>query len=524
MKSFTHQGARRFMDWLQLCRRLWQNRWNMNPWFHRWSRWLLTGLTVTTFLFVVGAQSPAAANPAKHYTDLDFPPLNEVTIPEYERFELPNGITVYLMEDHELPLVSGTALFRTGDRFEPRDKVGLASLTGSVMRSGGTVNYPPDILNQRLEQNAAAVETAVDTTAGSATFTALSENLTEVFTLFTEVIQAPAFDPQQVDIALNQTRGSIARRNDDPDDIAGREFRKLVYGSKSPYARIIEYDNLANISREDLIQFYRQSFQPNSMLLGIVGDFEPKSMQSLIEEKFGGWQSDAPPIATENLPPVQQSNSGIFFIDQPQLTQSYVQLGHLGGQFDSPDYAALSVLNGVLNGFGGRLGNEVRSRQGLAYVVYSFWSARFDYPGLFIGGGQTQSETTVPFIQSIQAELNKIRTEPVTDAELAYAKDSVKNSFVFRFQNPSQVLSRLLRYDYYNYPLDFLFQYQQAVESVSAADILRVAQTYLQPDQLVTLVVGNQAAINPGLATLDQTPIQTVDITIPDPNLQGTLR
>jgi zinc protease len=161
----------------------------------------------------------------------------------------------------------------------------------------------------------------------------------------------------------------------------------------------------------------------------------------------------------------------------------------LGGQFNSPDYPALDVLNGVLNGFGGRLFNSVRSRQGLAYSVYGSWSPRYDYPGVFFAGGQTRSEATVPFIKGIQTEIEKLKSELVTPAELAYAKDSVLNSFVFNFENPSQTLSRLMRYEYYGYPADFLFRYQKAVEATTAADVQRVAQTYLKPENLVTLVV-----------------------------------
>lgn len=205
-------------------------------------------------------------------------------------------------------------------------------------------------------------------------------------------------------------------------------------------------------------------------------------------------------------------------VDQPQLTQSYVQIGHLGGRLDNPDYAALDVLNGVLNGFGGRLFNSVRSRQGLAYSVYGAWSPRYDYPGVFIAGGQTRSETTVPFIQAISAEIKRLQAEPVASAELAYAKDSVLNSFVFNFEDPSQTLTRLMRYEYYGYPADFLFRYQRSVEATTAADVQRVAREYLKPENLVTLVVGNTAAIQPPLTQL-AAEVTPIDITIPGAKL-----
>lgn len=476
-------------------------------------RWV--GLLLVSMLLVVLLRLPAVAAGARHYTELSFQPLPEVQLPEYERFVLDNGMIVYLMEDHELPLVGGTALVRTGDRLEPAEQVGLARLVGTVMRTGSTQQHSADELNQLLEQRAAAVETGINTTSGSVSFSSLSEDLEMVFGLFTEVIREPVFAQDQLDLAKTQLRGAIARRNDAPNGIASRVFQKLIYRNDSPYARTVEYATLDNISRDDLISFYRQYFYPNNMILGIVGDFDSQQMRSLIQKKFGDWTSRK--MLTPQLPSVSQfKQGGVFLVDQPQLTQSYVQIGHLGGQLDSPDYAALDVLNGVLNGFGGRLFNSVRSRQGLAYSVYGSWSPRYDYPGIFIAGGQTRSETTVPFIQAIRSEIERLKAEQVTPAELAFAKDSVLNSFVFNFEEPSQTLSRLMRYEYYGYPVDFLFRYQRGVEATTAADIQRVAQTYLKPENLVTLVVGNAAAIQPPLTELTAE-VTPVDITIPQP-------
>jgi zinc protease len=171
----------------------------------------------------------------------------------------------------------------------------------------------------------------------------------------------------------------------------------------------------------------------------------------------------------------------------------------------------------VLNGFGGRLFNDLRSRQGLAYSVYGYWSPQYDFAGTFTAGGQTKSETTVPFVRSLLAEIEKVRTTPISEQELNYAKDSILNSFVFNFEDPNQTLSRLMRYEYFGYPEDFIFQYQKAVKATTIEDVRRVAQKYLQPDRLVTLVVGNSQAIQPALSSLGTT-VKTVDVTIPQPN------
>lgn len=469
-------------------------------------------LTLTLF-FVIMLRQPAIADTPKYYTEIEFPPLKEVQIPNYEKYELENGMSVFLMEDHRLPLVGGTALIRTGSRLEPEDKIGLADITGTVMRLGGTVKHSPDELNQFLENRAASIETSIGLTAGSASFDTLTEDLDSVFDIFAEVIQSPAFPQDKLDLVKNQQKGDIARRNDDPESIVDREFNKIIYGADSPYARVLEYSNLKAIQQADLKAFHDQQILPQNTILGIVGDFDPKVMKAKIQAKFGNWNPH--PEKTANPIPKVTTNlkTGNYFVEQSQLNQSSILVGHLGGILKDKNYPALSVMNEVLSGFGGRLFNEIRSKQGLAYSVYGYWNPNYDYPGLFIAGGQTRSSATVPFIQSLVKEIEKIQETPITEEELTDAKDSILNAFVFNFAQPVQTLSRLMRYAYYDYPEDFIFQYQKGVKATTTGDIQRVAQNYLKPKNLVTLVVGNSQEINPPLTTLGK--VQSIDITIP---------
>ncbi len=476
--------------------------------------WIFVG--IATLLLIILFNSPVLALTPKHYTDLEFPTLKNVEIPNYERYQLDNGMVVYLMEDHSLPLVSGTAIIRTGNRLEPADKVGLADLTGTVMRIGGTQQHSADQLNQILEDKAAIVETSIGESSGSASFESLTEDLETVFNLFVEVLRSPLFPEDKIQLAKQQINSSISRRNDDPGVMASREFKKVIYGEKSPYSRTEEYATINNINRQDLVNFYEQYFYPNNLILGIVGDFNSPEIKQLITNKFSDWKANEK--VAYNIPSAEQKNeTGVFFINQPQLTQSNIRIGHLAGKANEPDYPTLTVLNGVLNGFGGRLFNEIRSRQGLAYSVYGAWQPNYDYPGVFAGGGQTRSEATVPFIQSWKTEIEKIRNNPISEEELASAKDSILNSFVFNFQKPEQTLSRLMRYEYFAYPSDFIFTYQQKVKTTTIQEVQLAAQKYLQPDKLVTLVVGNEAEIKPPLTSLNEK-ITTLDITIPEPN------
>jgi zinc protease len=494
---------------ISLLRRLFHARpQSRSPWLGLLS--VLTAIGIT----LLQPQPSAAATP-RHYTDLEFPPLPDIELPDSTRIELDNGMVVYLVEDHELPLISGSATIQIGSRFEPADQIGLAALTGELIRTGGTRKYNADEIDATLEQIAASVETSINLTVGTASFSALSEDTDTVFELFAEILQHPVFDADKLELAKNQFRGGIARRNDDPNEIADRELNTLIYGASSPYARTVEYATLDPIERRDLLDFYTDYVAPDRIILGLVGDFETEAMQQKVIEQFGRWSARS--SHTPKLPEIAPATvSGIYIVDRPDLSQSYVTMGHIGGLRSSADYAQLGVMNNVLNGFGGRLFDEVRSRQGLAYTVYAAWSANYDYPGLFIAGGQTRAESTANFIQSVRSEIERIRNEAITPEELQAAKDKTLNSFIFNFADPAQTLSRFILYEYYGYPSDFIFQYQRGVEETTIADVQRVAQTYLAPEDLSILIVGNAEQIKPSLDALDPDhPVQTIDISIP---------
>ncbi len=455
------------------------------------------------------------AAPPKHYTDLTFPPLPEITLPQYERYQLVNGLTVYLLPNHDWPLVRGTLLMRVGSRWEPADQVGLAEITGELLRNGGTQSHSATELDQLLADRAATIESGIGVTAGQVSFSTLRESLPEVLGWVAEVVQEPAFDPERLEVLKQRRRGQIARRNDSPESIASREFNRLLYGIDSPYARRPEYATLARIDRAGILDFAQRYLQPSQMILGVVGDFETSEMKALIDRHFATWQPPETPLPP--IPTVRpQLPSGTFVVNQAQLSQSYIYTGHLGDTLRDPDVFALYVMNGVLNGFGGRLFNRIRSQQGLAYSVYAAWNPEYDYPGLFFASGQTQSRETLNFLRALKEELRQLQAEPIRPEELAYAQDAILNSFVFNFRSPAQTLYRLMRYDYFGYPEDFIFQYQQGVKTTTIAEVQRVAQAHLRLDELTTLIVGNQAALAQDLGRLQQ-PITAVDITIPGP-------
>jgi zinc protease len=214
-----------------------------------------------------------AAQPVPDYKALKYPPLRQVTPPAPVFFTLPNGMKVFLLEDHELPLISGSVLVRTGNLFDPADKRGLADLTGSIIRSGGTKSKSGDDLDDELESIAASVESSIGESSGSVSFNCLKENSDQVLGIFKDVLTTPEFREDKVELGKTQARSGISRRNDDAAGIASREFSDTVYGRDTPWGWTIEYDDINRIKREDMVAFHRRYFFPKKLILWVYGDF-----------------------------------------------------------------------------------------------------------------------------------------------------------------------------------------------------------------------------------------------------------
>ncbi len=459
--------------------------------------------------------SGCAGEPARSYTKLKYPKLQDVQVPDVERVTLPNGMRLFLLEDHELPLISISVRIRTGSAYEPADKVGLASITGEVMRTGGTTTKTGDQLDEELESIAASVETSIGLNSGSASMSVLKQDLDTGLAILADVLMQPAFREDKIQLAKMQQRSMISRRNDDVGSIADREFGKLIYGPASVYARLEEYATIDAISRDDLVAFHKKFYGPNNAMLALWGDFDTKQMIEKIEKAFKGWEKvdlDLPEV-----PKVQyEFRKTVNVVRKDDVNQSNVYLGHIGGLMSDPDYFALIVMNRILGGgFTGRLFKNVRSREGLAYSVFGAYSANYEYPGEFYVGCQTKSQSTVYAIRAMIKEVQKMQEAEVTDEELALAKDSFLNSFVFNFDTKGEIVNRLMTYEYFGYPADFLQKTKQNVEKATKADVLRVAKKHLQPDKVQILAVGRPDDFDEPLSALG--PVSEIDITIPPP-------
>ena len=465
-------------------------------------------------VILMNVSLPAEAQ-VKHVQELKYPPLPELVIPEPERVVLQNGMVVLLMEDHELPLVNISAFIQTGARLEPQDKIGIASLTGTVLRTGGTTKQSGDELDEFLEGKAAMIETGIGETAGTASMSCLTDDFPQVLSIFGDILRTPAFAPEKLEIAKNRMMAGIARQNDNPDEIVSREFKKLVYGSESPYTWSPTYASVLSITQEDVVHWHETYFHPNRIILGLVGDFKKDHAVALLNTVFGDWQRGAE--RKDSMAFIQeQTPAGMFYVEKNDMTQAKIAMGHLGIRRDHPDYYSLVVMNQILSGsFGARLFSNIRSKQGLAYDVQGGVGLQWDHPGMAILSMSTKTQTTGKGIDALIAESQKMVSDPPTEDEVTKAKASILNSFVFSVDSPAKVLSRYLTYEYYGYPSTWLQTFRGGIEQVTVTQVREAAKRHLRPHDFAILVVGPREGTKPALMRYED--IQELDIRIPDP-------
>jgi zinc protease len=472
--------------------------------------------TVTRTVFsgfaVVVMALPAAAQ-ATRYTDIKTPPLPAFVVPHPETFTLANGLRVFLMEDHEIPVISVRTFVRTGAFWEPQDKVGLARLTGVVQRTGGTTSMTGDRIDDFVEARAAFVETGIGGDSGSASMNCLKQDFDAVFKVYLDVLRNPVFAEDKLALAKVQANASIARRNDNVGGITGREIARLVYGPDSPLVSLEEYATIAAITRDDLVAWHKTYYHPNNMMLGVSGDFDAKAMRRTIEKALASW-AKGPAFAGGKVSYRTTPSPGVFFIEKPDVTQVNIAMAHLGIEQKNPDYFAAQVMNDVLGGgFSGRLMNTIRTKKGLAYGVNGGLGAAFNRPGLMRLGMQTKSVSLFDAMAALKEEVAGIVNNPPTDDELSQAKEAILNAFVFNYDSKAGILAQQMSYAYYGLPSNYLETYRSNIEKVTKDDVVRVAKKYVHTDELAILVVGKAGDFPKPLDTLGT--VNTLDITIP---------
>ena len=450
----------------------------------------LTSFIIALMMFLHCGILPScsmSAEPLASPDKINYPRL-EFRIQQAERVELENGMILFYLQDRELPLVSISAVARTGSMYNPQGKEGLAELTAYLMRTGGTEKFSSAEIDERLDALAASPSFSMSLDSASVNFSFLKDDLDACLDLLSQMIKTPAFEEKKLQLALALKNEELRRVADDPQKLAFREFNRLLYPD-DPRGRYMTSASLRNIRRDDVIDFHRSYFFPSNMMIAVTGDLSKEEAVKKIMQYFGSWgqtrQAVNPP------PPPKKTNPGFFFI-QKQITQSTVVSGEFTVSKKDPDYYAFSVLDFIVGsgGFRSRIFSAVRNHEGLAYSAGSFYRARSNY-GVFGTYALTKTPSTIQSLQLINNILRDTSSGSIKPDELEWAKKSILNSFIFSFELPHQIAEQQMVVEYEKLPADYLISYRNKIEAVTSADLKRVAAAHLNEKRRLILILGN---------------------------------
>ncbi len=445
-----------------------------------------------TLLFVICAALvlPLAAQKdpkSLNYPDLEFKPLK----PDY--IAINRNFDFYFKENHEAPTVSVTVIIRSGNLLDPKDKAGMAALTYQLLVSGGSKQLTPEQVEEQLDFLGSSIYAYTDSEFGQIQVSCLAKNFDKTWQIVTDLLLHPAFAPERLDLEKKKEMESILRRWDMPMMVGFTLFGDLVYGKDYPEVQRTMRKGIEAITEKDIRQFYENYIRDRAIVIAASGDFSGRKLAAQIKKSLSMWKGLAPEKL--DIPKAQlAAKPGIYLIDKPDMNQAVVMMGHLGINRLDADIAESSVFNAIYGSgaFSSRLWREVRSNRGLAYAASGSVGSGRDL-GLFSTFCMTKSQSAGEAISVICDVIKDMAQNPVKPEELATAKKSEINSFVFRFENPQTLLLRTILQRLYGYPLDYNETYLAKIKKVDAAKILQLGKRFLHPEQLVILVVGKKA-------------------------------
>jgi len=456
------------------------------------------------------ASAPAAPAPAAQAASsgaggipgrpeqLVYPPLafEAPRAADYRR-TLSDGTVVYMAPNREFPLISLSVTCMGGANMDPADRVGLASMTGSMMRRGGAGTLGAAELDETLDFMATNMAVRVGEWNSSASLDCLASNFDESLKLFVDMLRNPGFEAARFKVAMDEAMEGLKQRNDSADSIIDREWDTMFWGADHHAGRQPTGATLAAITESDMRATAARIFHPGNMIISVTGDFEPDAMAKKLEQALSGWpRGERNPVPGA---PTSEPAPGLY-IAEKDIPQGKVYIGMRSIERDNPDAIPYFVMNDILGGggFSSRIMQRVRSDEGLAYSAGSRFAPDPFYAGSFRAGFQSKSPTVALAIKLIMDEIGRIRTEPVSEEELEVAKASLIETFPQRFASKPAMLGVFVTDEWTNRPEGYWETFRERVKAVTAADVQRVAQKYLKPDRMAFMVVGNWSDIAKG--------------------------
>jgi zinc protease len=428
-------------------------------------------------------------------------PMPALALPVPQRFTLANGLTVLLVEQHKLPVVAANLIVPGGSEANPKDRPGLAAFTSALLDQGTEHRSAADIAN-------ATAQIGARLTIGSTpdfsflNVQTLKSNVDTAFDLLSDMALHPAFQREEIERVRSRRLIELQQQRDNPGAIAARVLNQALYGAGHPYGYIElgTRESLTAISRDDVVGFWKSGYAPAGAALVIAGDLTASELKALAEKYFGAWKGEARQTVLPAPPPPGARR--IIVVDRGAAPQTALRIGAIGVPRANPDYVPLEVMNTTLGGiFASRINLNLREVHGYTYGASSGFAFRRG-PGPFLVVTGVRTDVTAPALHEIFNELDRMRSEPVTDEELRLARDSVARSLPGGFETSAQTTRSIGQIFVYALPLDYYRTLPTTIQAVSVADVHRVARQHLRPDQMIAVAVGDRARIEPALKDL----------------------
>jgi zinc protease len=428
-------------------------------------------------------------------------PAPKFTLPVAKQTKLPNGLTVLLVERHNLPLVSATMYTLTGSELNPLDKPGLSSFTANMLNEGTTTRSSMQFSDD-TDQIGATLNSEAGYSSAFLELSTLTWNTPSGFDLLADATLHPAFDAREIERLRRRRVTAVMQEDDDPGAIALRTADHSLFPN-SPYGFSVLGTQASNnsITRDDMLAFWKQGYVPSNAFLAVAGDLSESALTELANKYFGGWTGPGFTTKAPATPPLPVPTT--YIVNKPGAPQTYLSLASLGASRNTPEFVPLEVMNTALGGlFSSRINMNLREEHGYTYGAYSTFQFRRGV-GPFVAGGGIRTDATASAAQELLKEIKKIRESELTSDELVKAKDSFSKSLVANFETTEAIATTIGLQSVFGLPMSYYRDLPDEIAKVSSADTLRVAKQYLHPEAMIIVAVGDRAVIETNLKAMN---------------------
>ena len=441
-------------------------------------------------------------------------PTPQLGLPAIQKRVLSNGLAVWLVESHEVPIVQVNVVVRAGAGDDPAGKFGTASLTAAMLDEGAGARSALEIADA-VEFLGASLTTTSSFDSSAVRLNVPVERLRDGLSVLADVTLRPTFPAMELERLRQERLTALLQARDDPASIGPMAFARVVFGAMHRYGTgaVGTEATLKAFSTGDLAAFHAAYYQPANAVLVVVGDITPAMALPELEKQFGGWKGSAAPARRVPVPAAPQlARGGIYIVDKPEAEQSQIRIGWVGVPRSTPDYFPLIVLNTILGGsFTSRLNQNLREEHGYAYGAGSSFDMRLS-AGPFVAAAGVQTDKTAESVREFFNELTKITAEPIGADEIAKAKNYIALGFPSEFESSADLSRQLEELVVYQLPDDYFERYIANVQAVTADAVQKMAKAYIQPPRFAVVVVGDRKVIEQGIRALNLGPVTVMSV------------